>query len=159
MNMKLLFSCGWIKPSKSIPIQPIALALRARHYVFAVLFQCMPFSYELALATGGQEVGELVHGDLKRAAKSGQLSEVTSVPARGGFGDFRDGGVNSASKLDACSPKGVCLVDTKQQPAGKQCGDEGCDGWGVWWQWMLAALLPMLMFLADAALRNDRPNV
>jgi hypothetical protein len=74
------------------------------------------------------------------------------VPGSGLNGS--QGNSERGSQLACGGATGVAVVDVQQQHATEDCGEKGGDGWGVWWQWVLAGVLPLLMFLADAALRR-----
>ncbi len=48
----------------------------------------------------------------------------------------------------------ISSMDVEKQKAAEDCGKQGGDGWGEWWQWIVAALLPLAMFVADGALKR-----
>ena len=65
-----------------------------------------------------------------------------------------------STEFCSCDTLCVSAVHVKKKGSAKDCGKECGDDWGVWWHWMLAGLLPMLMFLVDALVKRDEtPNV
>jgi hypothetical protein len=72
-----------------------------------------------------------------------------------------ESGSKGGTELHGCGSPRVPAIDIKKKDAAQDCSKECCgDCWGIWWHWVLAGLLPMLMFIGDALLeRDETPNV